>query len=179
MTGCREVAMTRVLILIFMLSLSGCASMADYRFRFSVERKARLAWQAYKSNVNPSDRTADFADGFKSGYVDVSRGGNGDSPAVPPPCYWEPRFQTPEGKIRVERWYSGFTLGATTAMQWGYQPIQQCSVSVLHHHDVSLADHHSEPSKLSFLRVSFLNWANLPTCSSPIPECSRLPRLGS
>jgi len=119
MVGCMEVAMKRVLFLVLIFALGGCASMADYRFRYSTEHKARLAWQACKSNVNAADRTADFADGFKSGFVDVSRGGDGACPAVPPHCYWDAKFQTAEGKLRIEQWYAGFALGATTALHCG------------------------------------------------------------
>ncbi len=119
MVGFKEVAMTRTLFLIAFVAVSGCASIADYRFRASTEHKARLAWHACKSNVHVADRTADFAGGFKSGFVDVSRGGDGASPVVPPQCYWDAKFQTAEGKMRIEHWYSGFALGAATACQCG------------------------------------------------------------
>ena len=116
----RNVAMARVLFLLLtVFAASGCASMADFRFRYSTERQARLAWLACRPSVTASERTADFADGFKAGYVDVSRGGDGACPVVPPACYWEARFQTAEGKLRLDRWYAGFTLGATTAQQCG------------------------------------------------------------
>lgn len=110
--------MTRMMFLLLVgLSCMGCASMSDYRFRYATERQARMAWLACKANLNEFERTADCADGFKAGYVDVTRGGDGACPVVPPPCYWEAKFQTPEGKVRLDRWYAGFAMGAATALQ--------------------------------------------------------------
>jgi len=71
------------------------------------------------------DRNSDFADGFKVGYVDVCRGGDGKCPAVPPSYYWDSKFQCAVGAERLETWYRGFVNGAGVAM--GTETKQACA----------------------------------------------------
>ena len=109
--------MTRTLLLITTLVFAqGCASISDYRYRSATERRAKAAWRTHKTLLSDQDRNIDFGDGFKVGYEDVCRGGDGMCPAVPPSYFWDAKFQCAVGAERVETWYRGFELGAQVAL---------------------------------------------------------------
>lgn len=108
---------------IFMMTalfmLSGCASIADHHYQMVNERRAKQAWASYKDCVPEGQINRDYKQGFVDGFVDVSRGGNGTPPPVPPNRYWSPRFQEAEGLARVNCWFAGFNAGAAKALQCG------------------------------------------------------------
>lgn len=64
--------------------------------------------------------SAPYAHGFKDGYRDfIEEGGIGQPPPVPPACYWDLRYQTPQGHAAIDDWYAGFRHGAAVARESG------------------------------------------------------------
>src|SRR5262249_41817669 len=60
----------------------------------------------------------DYARGFRNGYADYLRyRGPGTPPPIPPKCYWNQHYQTPEGHAAIEDWYAGFLHGANAARE--------------------------------------------------------------
>jgi hypothetical protein len=94
---------------------------AEVLDRCKYEKLARASWEC----VQREDRrtfSADYADGFKDGFVDYLQfGGSGQPPYVPPKQYWGRRFRTPEGHQAVEEWFAGFRHGVAAAQQAGYR----------------------------------------------------------
>lgn len=56
-----------------------------------------------------------FRKGYVAGYMDVSRGGSGYVPAVPPSDYMNYEYQSAEGSSCVSAWFEGFPAGAKAA----------------------------------------------------------------
>ena len=77
--------------------------------------------------------SADYARGFRDGFVDyLYRGGNGDPPCLPPHRYRHFRYQTPEGYQAIEDWFAGYRHGATAAKETNYRrwvtgPVPPCA----------------------------------------------------
>ena len=104
-----------VIPLFLCTAFSGCASVEDWHFRNVNRFRSKVAWSDAKSQL-PEDRVdSDFARGWKDGYFDVSTGASNTLPAVPPHRYWSARFQSPEGRCRVENYFSGWQCGANAA----------------------------------------------------------------
>lgn len=114
----KEVVMfSRYLILAFFAASGGCASLSDYHYNHVAKSRARAAWSSAKVELPAECNNRDFRKGYRDGYLDVSTGGNGACPPVPPTCYWGPSFQDREGLLRVQQWYEGFSRGAHDALQ--------------------------------------------------------------
>jgi hypothetical protein len=99
---------------------SGCASLQDWHFCAVNECRATLAWYGAHYDKRAIPAYHDFAHGWRSGYYDVSQGGCGRPPAVPPRCYWSADYQTDEGAAAIDAWYQGFQEGALAAEREGY-----------------------------------------------------------
>jgi hypothetical protein len=65
------------------------------------------------------DVPPDYRDGWKQGYLDLSRGQCDELPALPPQKYWSAFYQTPEGQVCIEQWYQGWRDGADAAKACG------------------------------------------------------------
>lgn len=102
-------------------STVGCASIQDYRYRKANEWRAHKAWKTTKANLPKGCADSDFALGFQDGYVDVSMGGCGKLPPVPPPKYWDAKYQSCEGRAEIERYFSGWQSGVVAAEKCGRQ----------------------------------------------------------
>ena len=76
-------------------------------------------WKRHSPSVDPEIRSSDFAAGWKQGYLDITSGGNGEAPLVPPEKYWGDRFRTANGHARINQWYAGYDTGAIAAEQDG------------------------------------------------------------
>jgi hypothetical protein len=122
----------RSIALLFLATASGCASISDCHYYYVNKSRAKSAWRAAQKCL-PEDRCCkDFAKGYQAGYLDVSRGGDGTAPPVPPSCYWGPAYQTCEGLALVNKWYEGFAQGACDSLhegrnRWHNVPSQPCN----------------------------------------------------
>ena len=78
--------------------------------------RADDAWRAVREADPTHPYSSDYAAGFKDGYKEyLYFGGNGSAPSLPPRCYWEARYQTPEGFMAMEDWFAGFRHGGEVA----------------------------------------------------------------
>lgn len=104
---------------------------SDCQEDWALKSQASAAWDAARGSSKCS--SADFADGFKDGYIDFLKyGGNGKAPYVPPRKYWHSRFRTPEGYLAASDWFAGFSHGSATAREsngrrWNVLP-SRCTV---------------------------------------------------
>jgi len=107
----------RFLPLMLCLCVCGCATIQDYHYCCVQKYRADLA---YKQNNGLWSRcSCDYRDGWKQGYYDLSTGQCEEPPATPPHKYWNPSYQSLEGKAAIDDWYSGWQDGATAAVQDG------------------------------------------------------------
>jgi hypothetical protein len=114
-------SMRSTLLLAFLssLALSGCAGLEDYRYCWVHERRASSAWHDSFDSQARSGFSPDYASGWKKGYFDVSTGGSGEAPSVPPPKYWSASYQDEAGRAAIDDWYAGYQDGATAAQSCG------------------------------------------------------------
>jgi hypothetical protein len=86
------------------------------------ERWASQAWRETLRRDPGHSYSPDYVAGFKAGFADLlAAGGTGEPPPVPPPNYWAPRYQTPQGYHAIEDWFAGFRHGALVARDSGYR----------------------------------------------------------
>jgi hypothetical protein len=80
-----------------------------------------MVWakRAYNLRYGNCDRPygEHFYNGFCQGYADVSNGGDGYVPALPPSAYRVPRFQSADGAKCVNAWFEGYPAGVAAARQ--------------------------------------------------------------
>ena len=100
---------------ILLSALAGCAPFQAYRSDMTHRYQACRAWRHHAHDCDPGEYPHDFAAGWKEGYLAVSSGSSGEIPPVPPEEYWKDRFRTPEGRVRVDSWFSGYQCGAIAA----------------------------------------------------------------
>lgn len=72
---------------------------------------------------------ADYASGFEQAFVDISHGGTGVTPPVPPSLYWNAHYRTPEGRQAAEMWFVGYEDGVASAQRYGIFQNRQIAVS--------------------------------------------------
>jgi hypothetical protein len=83
-------------------------------------QQAKEALEQFKVEHADTPYSTDFGCGFKKGYADyLYAGGTGNPPPLPPRCYWNSHYQSPEGHRAIEDWFAGFKAGATAARQSG------------------------------------------------------------
>ncbi|MEX0703118.1 MAG: hypothetical protein WD069_13570 [Planctomycetales bacterium] len=80
----------------------------------------------------------DFEDGHRQGWIDVSRGLSGATPAIPPQKYWKAENRTPRGHARAREWFAGYEAGAAEAQQHGLHEFRRIPSSVAAAHFVPL-----------------------------------------
>jgi hypothetical protein len=98
---------------------SGCATLDDYHYLVVHHHRSDQAWKQYRPGLGHRGTSSDYASGWKQGYFEVSTGGTGEPPAVPPRKYWSPKYQDLAGQRAIEDWYAGFQDGATVAESEG------------------------------------------------------------
>src|SRR5579871_3744226 len=85
---------------------------------------ADQAWGSYFGKHPDLEYSKDFECGFKEGFADfLYSGGTGAPPPVPPRCYWNFRFETPEGHRAAQNWFAGWRAGAESARESGYRKL--------------------------------------------------------
>lgn len=57
-----------------------------------------------------------YKDGFRQAYIDVANGGDGSTPPVPPPKYWNTKYRSEYGQQQVSSWFDGYREGAAAAL---------------------------------------------------------------
>ena len=80
---------------------------------------ASKAWHCRKHHFCNEKYLKEFSQGFKAGYLGVSDGGTGCTPAFPPREYWGWKYQSCEGQARVAAWYSGYPHGSRAGEEDG------------------------------------------------------------
>jgi hypothetical protein len=80
---------------------------------------ARQAWKLRYTEFLGEPHLDHFGAGFRAGYIDVASGSTGCTPSLPPRSYWNWRYQTPEGQMKVAAWFSGYPHGARAAEEDG------------------------------------------------------------
>lgn len=85
-------------------------------------RWADEAWLAERRGCPGAANDADYALGFRDGFVDyIYAGGNGEPPPVPPRQYWNVALRGAEGKAAASQWFAGYRHGANVARFGGYR----------------------------------------------------------
>lgn len=82
-------------------------------------RDAVWSRRAYNLRYGNCDRpfSNHYRDGFCAGYMDVSNGGDGYVPALPPSEYRGFEYQSSEGAQCVNAWFNGYPAGVAAAKQ--------------------------------------------------------------
>jgi hypothetical protein len=85
-------------------------------------RWADEAWMAERGGCPDVAGDADYALGFRDGFVDyIYAGGDGEPPPVPPRQYWNVALRGPDGKAAASQWFAGYRHGANVARSSGYR----------------------------------------------------------
>jgi hypothetical protein len=82
-------------------------------------RLADAAWERARE-MAPQPYTRHYERGFKYGFTDYLRGGEGRVPLVPPRRYWAFYYQSPEGNEAMQDWFAGWRHGNAMAKESGY-----------------------------------------------------------
>lgn len=113
--------------------LMGCAAIGDHIIDAEVDTRnhflAQTSWHTWSWCYEDLDYPYHFARGFKAGYRDILDGGNGCQPTLPPRTYWKPKYQTADGRQRVNAWFDGFSHGALAAQQDGHGNLGEIPIS--------------------------------------------------
>ena len=77
------------------------------------------AQRAYNLRYGRCDRpyAEHFRNGFCAGYANISNGGDGYVPALPPDSYRSFEFQSADGSKCVNAWFEGYPAGVAAAKQ--------------------------------------------------------------
>ena len=74
--------------------------------------------------------SVDYARGFEDGFVDfLDAGGTGHPPPLPPRRYWRSKYQSPDGQLATQQWFSGYQDGVLAAQASGYRDFVVIPVS--------------------------------------------------
>lgn len=90
---------------------------------------ANRAYNARRETFEAPEYEAHFRAGFIAGYRNISQGGQGCSPSLPPRTYWSWRYQSAEGQAKVGAWFSGYPHGARAAEEDGVGNYYQIQVA--------------------------------------------------
>lgn len=101
-------------------SMTGCTSFRRLGIGEAVAityRDAVWARRAYNLRYGNCQRPYEehFRNGFSAGYLDVSNGGDGFVPALPPQDYRGYEFQSADGAKCVDSWFEGYPAGVAAA----------------------------------------------------------------
>ncbi len=78
------------------------------------------AWSVERRACPDVADNADYALGFRDGFVDyIYAGGDGQPPPVPPRKFWNVGWRTPEGDVGAQQWFAGYRHGAQSARNSG------------------------------------------------------------
>lgn len=92
-----------------------CGPPDGIRDHMSVKHAAVSAANRAMSDQNGGGISRDFKFGYQQAYIDVSNGGSGALPAIPPPRYWAAPYRTTWGHNKAREWFAGYQAGASSA----------------------------------------------------------------
>jgi hypothetical protein len=142
---------------------AGCSSMAanSYRnligdpIRYATDFERHREIKQYRAMAreilfsSEAALSADFAQGFEDGFAHFMEYGRlGGEPHVPPRRYWRGEYRTPEGRLAIDQWFTGFSEGVHTAATGSFrdfacfQPAELSSEGVIVSEDLQAG---SEP----------------------------------
>jgi hypothetical protein len=140
------------------------------------EKLALASWQETVQGDDCREIPKDYERGFKDGFIDfVEFGGSGKPPSVPPKCYWEPQYRTPDGAAAIQAWYAGFRQGVAVAQRSGYRrwvtlPTAQSTQGVGGHPGVPPQPCPGEPGPIEIQQGATTTHGNPPPPSSQPPS---------
>jgi hypothetical protein len=140
----RRAAAGRVgIVSLVLLALSGCTLIENGTRTLVLEpahfsiykslwwtkvRNKRLAEESLARRHPPGEESGvseHFARGYLCGFADyLTYGGEGLPPVLPPRDYWQPKYQTPEGRVAIHEWFAGFTEGTEMAKASGLRELE-------------------------------------------------------
>lgn len=120
---------TKYLLCLCLATATGCAAgIQDMNYCVTNKVRADMSWYSNTSFSERRELGPDYARGFKQGFYDAANGKGCELPAVPPPCYWAPKYQTCEGQQAVQCWYRGYRTGAAVAQGDGISAYNEVPV---------------------------------------------------
>jgi len=108
------------------LSNEICECSNVLRTRIYNRRMASSAWKNYQESYGSLKWSADFALGFKEGYVSCLEANGNSVPPSFPPCHYGREFYRPHWNPQdINDWYAGFSSGVAMArMSNNHEPTQ-------------------------------------------------------
>lgn len=113
------------------MTLGCCGKHPKYcRFQDNVltRHDARKLASQELSRCGKCKVSSDYRLGYEQAFVDVSLGGCGDVPALPPANYWTNCARTPGGHEKAQDWFAGYSAGAAAAKPI-YEPYNRVAAS--------------------------------------------------
>lgn len=94
-----------------------CRYSSDLKEMHRYRQMAEYALASHGGDGEHFQYSADYACGFKEGYVDYLFWGNPHYlPAAPPEWYWKHKPRTPEDAQAIQAWFDGFRAGQAAAV---------------------------------------------------------------
>ena len=92
-----------------------CGPPDGIRDHVSVKKAAVKAANQSLSEQDGGAVSRDFKYGYQQAYIDISNGGSGALPAIPPARYWAAPYRTTWGHNKARDWFTGYEAGACSA----------------------------------------------------------------
>ncbi len=92
-----------------------CGPPDGIRDHLSVKKAAVKAANRSLSEQDGGGVSRDFKYGYQQAYIDISNGGSGALPAIPPARYWAAPYRTTWGHNKARDWFTGYEAGACSA----------------------------------------------------------------
>ncbi len=109
-----------IVLLVAIAMQSGCAGLQDADYSFANHVRAEACWLSKTTLKERRACSQDFEKGWKRGFYDRANGIVCDLPPVPPPCYWNAKYQNCEGQAAIANWYKGYQCGSASAESAGF-----------------------------------------------------------
>ena len=92
-----------------------CGPPDGIRDHVTVKKAAVKAANQSLSEQDGGGVSRDFKFGYQQAYIDISNGGSGALPAIPPARYWAAPYRTTWGHNKARDWFTGYEAGACSA----------------------------------------------------------------
>ncbi len=116
-----------------------CGPPDGIRDHISVKKAAVKAANQSLSEQDGGGVSRDFKYGYQQAYIDISNGGSGALPAIPPARYWAAPYRTTWGHNKARDWFTGYEAGACSAKCCMPADTMSVPTSVYHDCDNRLA----------------------------------------
>lgn len=100
----------------FIVFLTGCSGLSSYRDDMAIQAMAKRSYARREGKRAVGPCSKDYERGWRQAYFDISHGGDGCPPSVPPEVYWSTKYQNPQGCKHITAWYDGYRCGSAAAM---------------------------------------------------------------